>query len=191
MLFYKIYVFFSISFFIVSGHWAFGRVLCHLVPFAQGISVYVSTLTLTSIAVDRFFVIIYPFRPRMKLSTCITIIIMIWIFSILITLPYCIYMFQKPIDGKYYCEEQWPVDIVGMVSMKSFSYSSVIILSGIMIKHWLKRTETNLFKLNILFCTNINMNRTKNIYPGLFLFMYSLFVIPDFYFCFKKSTHIL
>lgn len=135
MLFYKIYVFFSISFFIVSGHWAFGRVLCHLVPFAQGISVYVSTLTLTSIAVDRFFVIIYPFRPRMKLSTCITIIIMIWIFSILITLPYCIYMFQKPIDGKYYCEEQWPVDIVGMVSMKSFSYSSVIILSGIMIKH--------------------------------------------------------
>jgi neuropeptide Y receptor len=94
--------------------------LCHLVPFAQGISVYVSTLTLTSIAVDRFFVIIYPFRPRMKLSTCIAIIIAIWVFAILITLPYCIYMFQKPIDGKYYCEEQWPVDIVGMVSFVRF-----------------------------------------------------------------------
>lgn len=109
-------IFSLIYMFFFTGHWAFGRVLCHLVPFAQGISVYVSTLTLTSIAVDRFFVIIYPFRPRMKLSTCIAIIIAIWAFAILITLPYCIYMFQKPIDGKYYCEEQWPVDIVGMVS---------------------------------------------------------------------------
>jgi hypothetical protein len=44
------------------GQWIFGRVLCHLVAYAQGTSVYISTLTLTSIAIDRFFVIIYPFH---------------------------------------------------------------------------------------------------------------------------------
>lgn len=74
------------------GRWAFGRTLCHLVPFAQGCSIYISTLTLTSIAIDRYFVIIYPFHPRMKLSTCIGIIVGIWIISLLATLPYGMYV---------------------------------------------------------------------------------------------------
>lgn len=93
------------------GRWVFGSLICHLVSYAQGISVYISTLTLTSIAIDRFFVIIYPFHPRMKLSTCIFIIIAIWMFSIFVTLPYGIYMRHKPSDTNktlYYCEEDWP-----------------------------------------------------------------------------------
>ena len=32
----------------------------------QGFSVYVSTLTLTIIAIDRYVVIVYPFRARMQ-----------------------------------------------------------------------------------------------------------------------------
>ncbi|XP_034107453.1 prolactin-releasing peptide receptor [Drosophila albomicans] len=74
------------------GRWAFGRTLCHLVSYAQGCSIYISTLTLTSIAIDRYFVIIYPFHPRMKLSTCIGIIVSIWVVSLLATLPYGMYM---------------------------------------------------------------------------------------------------
>lgn len=94
------------------GKWVFGKIICHLVSYAQGASVYISTLTLTSIAIDRFFVIIYPFHPRMKLSTCIMIILCIWLFSILVTLPYGIYMRHKSSDNhtlqKYFCEEDWP-----------------------------------------------------------------------------------
>lgn len=94
------------------GRWVFGSVICHLVSYAQGSSVYISTLTLTSIAIDRFFVIIYPFHPRMKLSTCIIIIVAIWMFSILVTLPYGIYMRhhlgENVTEAKYYCEEDWP-----------------------------------------------------------------------------------
>lgn len=90
------------------GKWVFGSFICHLVPYAQGTSVYISTLTLTSIAIDRFFVIIYPFHPRMKLSTCIIIIVFIWMFSILVTLPYGIYMTIKHDEGKYFCEEEFP-----------------------------------------------------------------------------------
>lgn len=96
------------------GKWVFGSVICHLLTYVQSISVYISTLTLTSIAIDRFFVIIYPFHPRMKLSTCFIIIVIIWLFAILVTLPYGIY--TKHIKGtstkgsssKYYCEENWP-----------------------------------------------------------------------------------
>ncbi|KAL1397053.1 hypothetical protein pipiens_010035 [Culex pipiens pipiens] len=102
------------------GRWIFGKLICHTVPLAQGCSVYISTLTLTSIAIDRFFVIIYPFHPRMKLSTCITIIVLIWIFSMLVTLPYGLYMRHHddnngtlpnatlPANRTFYCEELWP-----------------------------------------------------------------------------------
>ncbi|CAH1998617.1 unnamed protein product [Acanthoscelides obtectus] len=96
------------------GEWVFGRIICHLVSYAQGISVYISTLTLTSIAIDRYFVIIYPFHPRMKLSTCICIIVVIWIFSMLVTLPYGVYMKHTNIGNshstvkKYFCDENWP-----------------------------------------------------------------------------------
>ncbi|XP_055588514.1 neuropeptide Y receptor type 2 [Uranotaenia lowii] len=107
------------------GRWVFGQLICHTLPMAQGCSIYISTLTLTSIAIDRFFVIIYPFHPRMKLSTCIFIIILIWIFSVLVTLPYGLFMRMHddangtylnttllnattPENKTYYCEEMWP-----------------------------------------------------------------------------------
>lgn len=90
------------------GKWIFGRVICHLVPYVQASSVYVSTLTLTAIAIDRYFVIIHPFRQRMKLSTCTAIILGIWFFSMVITLPYGIYM--NILDNGKYCEENWPVE---------------------------------------------------------------------------------
>lgn len=90
------------------GSWSWGSLLCHIMPFAQGCSVYISTLTLMSIAIDRFFVIIYPFRPRMKIETCISVIIMIWTFAITVTMPYAIFMTYYDLDIGRFCEETWP-----------------------------------------------------------------------------------
>lgn len=92
------------------GQWIFGPLLCHLVAYAQGTSVYISTLTLTSIAIDRFFVIIYPFHPRMKLSTCLAIIVSIWAFALLATLPYGVFMSHKSNGTFHYCEEAWATE---------------------------------------------------------------------------------
>ncbi|XP_013192791.1 prolactin-releasing peptide receptor [Amyelois transitella] len=88
------------------GRWVFGGLLCHIMPYAQGCSIYISTLTLTSIAIDRYFVIIYPFKPRMKIKTCIGLIVFIWIFALSVTFPYGYYMALQDI----YCDEQWPSD---------------------------------------------------------------------------------
>ena len=88
--------------------WVFGSVLCTMLAMAQGMSVYVSTLTLTSIAIDRYFVIIHPFRPKLSLKTCYSIIFGIWVFSISATLPYALFMKQEHINDNYYCEEFWP-----------------------------------------------------------------------------------
>ncbi|XP_055694449.1 prolactin-releasing peptide receptor-like [Lutzomyia longipalpis] len=117
--------------------WVFGVALCHLVPFAQGCSVYISTLTLTAVAIDRFFVIMYPFQPRMKLSVCIWIIVTIWLFSILGTMPYGIFM--RISMGKddhnedvSLCEEHWPSEqwrkVYGaLTSLLQFAFPLVII----------------------------------------------------------------
>lgn len=51
---------------LVYRAWHFGAVLCHLLPFAQGASIYISAFTLMSIAIDRYQVIMYPLRARMK-----------------------------------------------------------------------------------------------------------------------------
>ncbi|KAI5644185.1 7 transmembrane receptor (rhodopsin family) domain-containing protein [Phthorimaea operculella] len=90
------------------GVWSWGSLLCHIMPFAQGCSVYISTLTLMSIAIDRFFVIIYPFRPRMKIETCISVIIMIWTFSVTVTMPYAVFMTYYDLEIGKFCEETWP-----------------------------------------------------------------------------------
>src|SRR6218665_89003 len=42
--------------------WVFGEGLCRLVPMSLGISVHVSTLTSVAIAIDRYFVIVHPFK---------------------------------------------------------------------------------------------------------------------------------
>ncbi|CAH2091427.1 unnamed protein product [Euphydryas editha] len=88
------------------GRWVFGGLLCHIMPYAQGCSVYISTLTLTSIAIDRFFVIIYPFKPRMKITTCIGLIVFIWVFALSVTFPYGYYMALQDV----FCAEKWPTD---------------------------------------------------------------------------------
>ncbi|KAF6209074.1 hypothetical protein GE061_014817 [Apolygus lucorum] len=88
--------------------WAFGPLLCYMVAYAQGTSVYISTLTLTSIAVDRFFVIIYPFKPRMKLRTCGVIIVLIWVVSLVLMFPYGLYVKYYHFEGRFLCEETWP-----------------------------------------------------------------------------------
>ena len=56
------------------------------------IVVYVSTLTSLAIAVDRYFVIVHPFRSRMRLGVCVLLIVVIWIVGISISLPLAIYM---------------------------------------------------------------------------------------------------
>lgn len=97
-----------LSFFMNS--WIFGKVLCHIVPMSLCICVYVSTLTSTAIAVDRYFVIVYPFKPRMKTGVCLLMILAIWIISVSISLPLGIYQHIEAQNDVMSCSENWPKD---------------------------------------------------------------------------------
>uniref|UniRef100_A0A8D9BV16 Neuropeptide Y receptor n=2 Tax=Cacopsylla melanoneura TaxID=428564 RepID=A0A8D9BV16_9HEMI len=110
------------------GTWVFGSLLCHLVPYAQMVSVFVSTLTLSAIAIDRFFVIMYPFQPRMQLGTCTALIVLIWVGSLLIALPYAYCMtLSKHIDTVTVCDEDWSSESFQRVYGIIMSFSQFII----------------------------------------------------------------
>ena len=76
-----------------------------------------------SIAIDRYFVIIYPFKSRMPMKICFIIIVTIWLSSCLLTLPYGIFMDVVEYDERYYCDEKWPFD----ESRKAFGISTSVL----------------------------------------------------------------
>ena len=80
----------------------FGSFVCHVAPFIQATSVYVSTLTMSFIAIDRFQAILRPMKPRVssKVSSCLAIVI-IWMTSCIFSLPFL--LFNRLVeDGNYF-----------------------------------------------------------------------------------------
>jgi hypothetical protein len=61
--------------------------MCPLAPFATTLSVNVSILTLVIISLDRYYVILYPFKPKLRNKHCFFILTCIWAVSILLSSP--------------------------------------------------------------------------------------------------------
>ena len=66
---------------------------------SQGISVYMSTLTLTCIAVDRYIAIVHPLRPRMENRTAYTLAAVVNGAALVFTAPYSYYMTVASVNG--------------------------------------------------------------------------------------------
>ncbi|PVD39445.1 hypothetical protein C0Q70_02076 [Pomacea canaliculata] len=82
--------------------WPLGNTLCHLVTFSLMLSNYVSTFTLTAIALDRHRVVLKPLSPRMSKTMAAGILVVIWVIAILLSLPYGIYFSHRgdsPLPG--------------------------------------------------------------------------------------------
>ncbi|XP_050397295.1 G-protein coupled receptor 83 [Patella vulgata] len=75
----------------ILDEWPFGDFICHLVNFSLMVSVYVSTYTLTAIALDRHRVVLKPFTPRMSKTVSAVILVFIWLLAIMLSLPYGIF----------------------------------------------------------------------------------------------------
>lgn len=99
------------------GKWVWGSTLCHTVPFVQGTSIFISSLTLTAIAVDRFIVILHPFKQRTSSAVCLTVISFIWLVSLMLVAPYAVHMTLTYIDacGVFVCKEEWALAQIQVV----------------------------------------------------------------------------
>lgn len=75
--------------------WPFGNFMCKFVPMFQGTNVFVSTISITAIALDRFQVIVYPTKDSMKKIGAAAALISIWVISFLIASPTLVFTYYK------------------------------------------------------------------------------------------------
>ncbi|XP_053316334.1 neuropeptide Y receptor type 2 [Spea bombifrons] len=112
--------------------WKFGTVLCHLVTYAQGLAVQVSTVTLMVIALDRHRCIVYHLESKISTKICFMIIGITWACSAVLASPLAIFKeyslivissdFQIQV-----CSERWPTG--------HFNYSTVYSISMLLIQY--------------------------------------------------------
>ncbi|XP_015789549.1 neuropeptide F receptor-like isoform X2 [Tetranychus urticae] len=102
---------------IVLKFWPLGEATCKLVAGLQATSIFVSTISITAIALDRYKVIVNPnCEPCHPINTFITLSA-IWITALALSAPLFIYrtveshsiniLWLKSID---YCIEKWPIE---------------------------------------------------------------------------------
>ncbi|CAH1791431.1 unnamed protein product [Owenia fusiformis] len=94
--------------------WIFGETMCRVIFSTFGVPLQASTLSMMAIAMDRYWLIVYPLRQRMSITQCIIIIISIATFSLLLATP--LFFFSHIFEvvdpdlkiHRLYCIETWP-----------------------------------------------------------------------------------
>uniref|UniRef100_A0A4W3JXX4 G-protein coupled receptors family 1 profile domain-containing protein n=1 Tax=Callorhinchus milii TaxID=7868 RepID=A0A4W3JXX4_CALMI len=91
--------------------WLFGVFMCHFVTLMQAASVFVSVLSLTAIAVDRYVVVIYPVHRRIRPRSCAYVVVLIWLLSLAISAPASLHTRYLDLNRTGHdmivCEEFW------------------------------------------------------------------------------------
>ena len=79
--------------------WPFGGFMCSIVPFTQSVSVFVSSYTMTAIAIDRYQVISTPLHVRPEFRDGYWRLAVIWSTSLLLSLPWALYHSVSPVTA--------------------------------------------------------------------------------------------
>ncbi|VDD83286.1 unnamed protein product [Mesocestoides corti] len=90
--------------------WSFHLVLCKLLPMVMAVTVYVSTLTSTAIAMERCIVTVYRFQPKLPNFTYFLGTVVTWVASAVFSCPLAIYQdisFNEKTNTSS-CQENWP-----------------------------------------------------------------------------------
>lgn len=108
---------------ILTRYWPLGEntlFLCKLFGGLQGVSVFVSAMSITAIALDRYQAIVYPTRKGLRLVEVCIILACVWALAILLASPMFIvrkmdhHQMNEPMDGLPssfdYCVESWAVE---------------------------------------------------------------------------------
>lgn len=78
--------------------WLLGNFMCKFVPMSAGTNVFVSTISITAIALDRFQVIVYPTKDNTKKVGAVLALLSIWTISLLMASPMLIFNILQPVE---------------------------------------------------------------------------------------------
>ncbi|KAM6180656.1 orexin receptor type 2 [Erethizon dorsatum] len=76
----------------ITETWFFGQPLCKVIPYLQTVSVSVSVLTLSCIALDRWYAICHPLMFKSTAKRARNSIVIIWIVSCVMMIPQAVVM---------------------------------------------------------------------------------------------------
>ena len=106
---------------ILTKYWPLGRYpfMCKMLGTLQATSIFVSTISITAIALDRYHVIVYPTRESLQKLGAVAILGCIWITAIILASPMFFWRTLRQHDINLpsfgieyiaYCLEEWPVE---------------------------------------------------------------------------------
>lgn len=121
------------------SYWPFGKFLCKLLPFLQGVSLSASIGTMMAIAADRYKVIVHYELPKLTLTRAKFWICAIWLSSCVLPSPLLYYstIIQGPIHGvmRPKCTEIWPnttaVRVFSLMIFLFLYFIPVVIICGL------------------------------------------------------------
>ncbi|XP_076088152.1 neuromedin-K receptor-like [Mytilus galloprovincialis] len=94
--------------------WVVARFMCKTATFVKNLSVIISILTLTLIAIDRYVAVMYPLRAGFRKKIAIIVLFMIWTIGTVSSVPDLLfYNVETMFDLKYWtkkpiCRVEWP-----------------------------------------------------------------------------------
>ena len=102
---------YSVAYTYVASRWfggIMGMITCKLLHFSIALSIAASILTLTVIALDRFFAVAYPFKRASVIRHIPRTNMLIWLVSVLCMSPY-LYYYKSDLleDNNYHCFLLW------------------------------------------------------------------------------------
>ena len=102
---------YSVAYTYVASRWfggIMGMITCKLLHFSIALSIAASILTLTVIALDRFFAVAYPFKRVSVIRHIPRTNMLIWLVSVLCMSPY-LYYYKSDLleDNNYHCFLLW------------------------------------------------------------------------------------
>ncbi|XP_078621307.1 QRFP-like peptide receptor [Branchiostoma floridae x Branchiostoma japonicum] len=112
--------------------WILGDFMCKLVPFIQTIAVASSILTLTGIAIERYYAIIHPLKVKYLLSKTRAgiILALVWVVSVGVATPILFVHKAEEIHDFLYeqrfvtCQEKW----WGQTQQTSYTIFNLVVL---------------------------------------------------------------
>lgn len=75
-----------------NGEWTHGEILCKFVSFATSVNVIASIMTLTAVALERYYAICHPLKMRYlkKTTRVVVVMIAIWILALAVSSPFLV-----------------------------------------------------------------------------------------------------
>lgn len=105
---------------LVIGYWPLGLSMCKIVYPLQTVLTAVSVVTLLFMALERHRVIVYPFKPKIRVRYVVLTIVLLWVTAFALVTPY---MMTLELRGSF-CVENWS----GEKNVKAFTICIFVLL---------------------------------------------------------------